>query len=66
MLTVYGLAESDRGDKARQVAQAHGLRVQPDPQPLRNVFIRSDRTASSGASIAPRGRGPLTGPRQPL
>ena len=43
MLTVLGLAESDLGDAARQVAEAAGVSVQPDPQPLRNVFVRSDQ-----------------------
>ena len=43
LLTVYGLAESDLGDLARDAAQARGLAVQPDPQPLRNLFIRSDQ-----------------------
>jgi Zn-dependent M28 family amino/carboxypeptidase len=43
VLTVYGLAESDLGDRVTAVAQAQGIRVQPDPEPLRNVFIRSDQ-----------------------
>ena len=43
VLTVQGLAESDLGDRAREVAQSLGVRVQPDPEPLRNVFIRSDQ-----------------------
>ncbi|HXZ80605.1 MAG TPA: M28 family metallopeptidase [Terriglobales bacterium] len=43
LLTVYGLAESDLGDVTREVAQSQGLRVQPDPEPLRNAFIRSDQ-----------------------
>jgi Zn-dependent M28 family amino/carboxypeptidase len=43
MLTVLGMAESDLGDVARQVAEADGISVQPDPQPLRNVFVRSDQ-----------------------
>jgi Zn-dependent M28 family amino/carboxypeptidase len=43
MLTVLGLAESDLGDMARQVAESGGVSVQPDPQPLRNVFVRSDQ-----------------------
>ncbi|HET7440866.1 MAG TPA: M28 family metallopeptidase [Terriglobales bacterium] len=43
MLTVYGLAESDLGDMARKVAESDGVRVQPDPEPLRNIFIRSDQ-----------------------
>jgi Zn-dependent M28 family amino/carboxypeptidase len=43
VLTVYGLAESELGDEARAAAEKEGVRVQPDPQPLRNVFIRSDQ-----------------------
>jgi Peptidase family M28 len=43
LLTVYGLAESDLGDMAQQVAQANGVEAQPDPEPLRNIFIRSDQ-----------------------
>jgi Zn-dependent M28 family amino/carboxypeptidase len=43
LLTVYGLAESDLGDMAREAAQARGVAVQADPQPLRNLFIRSDQ-----------------------
>jgi Zn-dependent M28 family amino/carboxypeptidase len=43
MLTVLGLAESDLGDRARHVAESEEVSVQPDPQPLRNVFVRSDQ-----------------------
>jgi Zn-dependent M28 family amino/carboxypeptidase len=43
VLTVFGLAESDLGNAAREVAQAHGISVQPDPEPQRNLFIRSDQ-----------------------
>jgi len=43
VLTVWGLAESDMGDDARQVADARGIQVQADPEPQRNVFIRSDQ-----------------------
>jgi len=43
ILTVFGLAESDLGDMAREVAQAHGITVQADPEPQRNIFIRSDQ-----------------------
>jgi Zn-dependent M28 family amino/carboxypeptidase len=42
-LTVHGLAESDLGDLAREVAEAHGVHAQADPMPQRNVFIRSDQ-----------------------
>ena len=43
ILTVYGLAESDMGDMAREVAQTLGVQVQADPEPQRNAFIRSDQ-----------------------
>jgi Zn-dependent M28 family amino/carboxypeptidase len=43
VLKVQGLAESDLGDRARDAAQLFGVRVQPDPEPLRNAFIRSDQ-----------------------
>jgi Zn-dependent M28 family amino/carboxypeptidase len=43
VLKVKGLAESDLGDRATQAAQSFGVRVQPDPLPLRNSFIRSDQ-----------------------
>ena len=42
-LTVLGLGESDLGDDARQVAEEHGVVAQPDLQPERNLFIRSDQ-----------------------
>ena len=43
VLTVYGLAESDLGEAVRSVAQSAGVAIQPDPEPLRNSFIRSDQ-----------------------
>jgi Zn-dependent M28 family amino/carboxypeptidase len=43
ILTVQGLTESDLGDEAREVAKQLGVEVQPDPEPLRNAFIRSDQ-----------------------
>ena len=43
ILTVEGLDESDLGDRAREVAQPLGVKVQPDPEPERNIFIRSDQ-----------------------
>ena len=42
-LIVFGLAESDLGDLATQVAQARGVQVEADPEPQRNLFIRSDQ-----------------------
>ena len=43
LLTVLGLGDSDLGDRAKEVAQSLGVRVQPDPEPLRNLFVRSDQ-----------------------
>jgi Zn-dependent M28 family amino/carboxypeptidase len=43
ILTVYGLDESSLGSMVRQVGQQEGVQVQPDPEPLRNSFIRSDQ-----------------------
>ena len=43
VLRVLGLDDSDLGDRARQIAQSYDVKVQPDPEPLRNAFIRSDQ-----------------------
>ena len=43
VLRVLGLDESDLGDRARAIAEAMGVRAVPDPEPLRNLFIRSDQ-----------------------
>jgi Zn-dependent M28 family amino/carboxypeptidase len=40
---VLGLDESDLGDRVREVAARSGLGVNPDPQPERNRFTRSDQ-----------------------
>ena len=50
-LLVFGLDESELGDDVRAVAASAGLRVQPDPQPLRNRFIRSDQYSFIRAGI---------------
>lgn len=42
-LKVGGLEESTLGDHSREVAASLGVRAIPDPQPLRNSFIRSDQ-----------------------
>jgi hypothetical protein len=42
-LTVYGLDESDVGDDAAAVARSLGVVPEPDPEPKRNIFIRSDQ-----------------------
>jgi len=43
LLTVWGLNESDLGDLARSVSKSLDVEVQDDPEPQRNVFIRSDQ-----------------------
>ncbi len=42
-ITVYGLEESTLGDDIRAVAEPMDVHVNPDRQPDRNVFIRSDQ-----------------------
>jgi len=42
-LLVHGEGESDLGDRAREDARAAGIAVLPDPEPQRNLFIRSDQ-----------------------
>ncbi len=50
-LMVFGLEESELGADAQAVAAEVGLAVQPDPQPLRNRFIRSDQYSFIRAGI---------------
>jgi Zn-dependent M28 family amino/carboxypeptidase len=42
-LTVYGMDESDLGDEFTRIAQKFGVAAHRDPQPARNLFIRSDQ-----------------------
>jgi len=42
-LKILGLEESDLGTRAAGVAQSVGVKPIPDPEPLRNAFIRSDQ-----------------------
>jgi Zn-dependent M28 family amino/carboxypeptidase len=42
-LTILGLNESDLGEEARAIAESLGVKGQPDPEPQRNAFIRSDQ-----------------------
>ncbi|MGH7724343.1 MAG: M28 family peptidase [Candidatus Eiseniibacteriota bacterium] len=42
-VVVHGVGESSLGDLARRVATETGVDVIPDPQPDRNLFIRSDQ-----------------------
>jgi peptidase M28-like protein len=43
VLTVYGLNESDLGDAIRAIAKPMNIEVQDDPEPVRNIFVRSDQ-----------------------
>jgi Zn-dependent M28 family amino/carboxypeptidase len=43
VLTIEGLEESDLGTRSAKVAESLGVKPQPDPEPLRNIFIRSDQ-----------------------
>ncbi len=43
IVTVYGLDESTLGQDARDAAKKNDVEVQADPEPLRNIFIRSDQ-----------------------
>ena len=43
VLRVLGLDDSNLGARARGIAQSYSVNVQPDPEPLRNSFIRSDQ-----------------------
>ncbi|MGA9506065.1 MAG: M28 family metallopeptidase [Terriglobales bacterium] len=43
LLTVLGLDDSDLGERVREVARSMGVKIQPDPEPLRNLFVRSDQ-----------------------
>jgi hypothetical protein len=42
-ITVYGLDESDLGPKFAALAKRAGIESKPDPEPERNLFIRSDQ-----------------------
>jgi len=42
-MVVFGLNESSLGPRATEVAQRHGVATQKDPEPQRNLFIRSDQ-----------------------
>ncbi|HEY6352779.1 MAG TPA: M28 family metallopeptidase [Candidatus Angelobacter sp.] len=43
VLTILGVNESDLGEEAREIAESLGVKAQPDPEPQRNAFIRSDQ-----------------------
>src|SRR3989440_410174 len=43
ILKIEGIEESDLGTRAAAIAQSMGVKPIPDPEPLRNAFIRSDQ-----------------------
>ena len=43
VLRIQGIADSDLGDRAAAIARSMGVKPVPDPEPLRNLFIRSDQ-----------------------
>lgn len=43
ILRIQGIADSDLGEHAAAVAESLGVKPVPDPEPLRNLFIRSDQ-----------------------
>jgi len=43
ILAILGLEESDLGARAATVAKSFNVLPQADPEPLRNIFIRSDQ-----------------------
>lgn len=43
ILKIGGLEESDLGTRAAAIAESLGVKPIPDPEPLRNAFIRSDQ-----------------------
>jgi protein-tyrosine-phosphatase len=50
-LVVFGMEESELGEDARAVAESLQIKVQSDPEPLRNRFIRSDQYSFIRAGI---------------
>ena len=43
VLRVQGLNDSTLGDDAAAIAKSFGVKSVPDPEPLRNLFVRSDQ-----------------------
>jgi Zn-dependent M28 family amino/carboxypeptidase len=43
ILKIEGIEESDLGTRAATIARSMGIKAIPDPEPLRNAFIRSDQ-----------------------
>ena len=50
-MTAFGAEESNLGPLAAAAAKAHGVALQPDLQPDRNLFIRSDQYSFIRAGV---------------
>jgi len=43
VLRVQGINDSTLGDEVTAIAKSSGVKAAPDPEPLRNLFVRSDQ-----------------------
>jgi len=43
VLRVQGINDSTLGDRAADIAKSFGVKAVPEPEPLRNLFVRSDQ-----------------------
>jgi Zn-dependent M28 family amino/carboxypeptidase len=43
VLRVQGISDSTLGDDVTAIAKSFGVKAVPDPEPLRNLFVRSDQ-----------------------
>jgi Zn-dependent M28 family amino/carboxypeptidase len=43
VMRILGIADSDLGERAARITRSMGVKAVPDPEPLRNLFIRSDQ-----------------------
>jgi len=43
VLRVQGINDSTLGDEVTAIAKSYGVKAVPDPEPLRNLFVRSDQ-----------------------
>jgi Zn-dependent M28 family amino/carboxypeptidase len=43
ILEIEGIDDSDLGDRASSIAKSFGVKPVPDPEPLRNLFVRADQ-----------------------
>jgi Zn-dependent M28 family amino/carboxypeptidase len=55
LLTMLALDDSTLGDTARAVAESMGIRLQPDPEPDRNLMRRADHFSFIQAGIPATG-----------